>query len=91
MEYLGTQLESAVHPQEVWIPIANLFIEHDFVLGKVEIRTITKTDWDRWRASSIECHPEHAATRTVIREGAQGVAGSSGSGHEGQCRALTSN
>lgn len=46
--YLKEKCQEAIKEHEIWIPVSGLHVESNLVVGKVLIRTVTRTMLDEW-------------------------------------------
>lgn len=50
VETVLKKLEESVRENEIWIPVPNVIISKSIRIGRIELRTVTKTLMDQWEA-----------------------------------------
>lgn len=60
IEYMLPKIQALIRRQEVWVPIADLYIESSFALGRTMFRPLTPGVFQAWETAILRDHPEHA-------------------------------
>jgi hypothetical protein len=60
-EYVLGECEKRVEELEIWLPISELTIASEIVIGKITLKTITRKMMDDWQAQGPPKTPEHEA------------------------------
>lgn len=51
-DHVLARLPAEISRQEIWVPVANLYIESEFSLGQIAFKTLSRDLFDRWLAET---------------------------------------
>ncbi len=57
VDYVLGKSEESIEELEIWIPIAELYVQSEFKIGRVTLRTIKKELFECWRTAIMNSNP----------------------------------